>query len=188
MGQVQRIQLGSWRVSSGPFTRTSSGESDGRQIYELLLKATYSYEVEDIEPQEDGKPLYVVLMVARRRFNSFSQTLSSFVKIYSYLYLDHPSPGQGCLSRKPRAHKCLPRVPHKCNRFGSIPRYKLFLPCGSCRFSKGHPHSRPSKHRSILAHCPSRVLTGPRTLEQRTTNSNSKTTTTRNTWCRQQKL
>ena len=63
MVQVQRIRLGSWRVLSGPSTRTSSGEYDYRYIYEVLLNATYSYEVEDIEPQEDGKPLYVVFII-----------------------------------------------------------------------------------------------------------------------------
>ena len=64
MVQVQRIRLGSWRVSSDPSTRISSGEYDYRLIYEVFLTVTYSYEVEDIEPQEDGKPLYVVLVIA----------------------------------------------------------------------------------------------------------------------------
>ena len=117
----------------------------------MFLKVTHSYEVEDIEPQEDGKPLYVILIVvASGRFYSWSQTLSSYVKVWSYI--DHPSPGQGCIGRKSCSHEFLPRVSYWRNRVGFIPRHKLFLPRGSCCFSKGHSHSRPSKHHLISTH------------------------------------
>lgn len=57
MGPVRRIRLGSWRGSSNPSVRTGFGMYDYRLDLPLINMMVSSYEVEDIEPQEDGKPL-----------------------------------------------------------------------------------------------------------------------------------
>lgn len=57
MVSVQRTQLGLWHGSSNPSIKTSIGKFEVRDYPCLLLNTMPSYEVEDIEPQEDGKPL-----------------------------------------------------------------------------------------------------------------------------------
>ncbi len=57
MVRVLRIQLGLWHGLSGLSIKTSIGISDYRDYLNLPLNTTSSYEVEDIEPQEDGNPL-----------------------------------------------------------------------------------------------------------------------------------
>ena len=57
MVPVQRIQLGLWHGSSNPPIKTSIGKFEDREYLDLPLNTMHSYEVEDIEPQEDGKPL-----------------------------------------------------------------------------------------------------------------------------------
>jgi hypothetical protein len=57
MVPVQRIQLGLWHGSSNLSIKTSIGEFEDREYLNLPLNTMPSYEVEDIEPQEDGKPL-----------------------------------------------------------------------------------------------------------------------------------
>ena len=57
MVPVQRTQLGLWRGSSTPSIKTSIGTFEVYEYLYIPLKIVPSYEVEDIEPQEDGKPL-----------------------------------------------------------------------------------------------------------------------------------
>ena len=57
MVPVQRIRLGLWHGSSDPSIKTSTGKFEDREYLNLPLNTMPSYEVEDIEPQEDGKPL-----------------------------------------------------------------------------------------------------------------------------------
>ncbi len=57
MVPVRRIQLGLWHGSSDPSIKTSIGMFDDGEYLDIPLNTISSYEVEDIEPQEDGNPL-----------------------------------------------------------------------------------------------------------------------------------
>ena len=57
MVPVRRIRLGLWHGLSSPSIRISTGMFDNRERLNLPLTTLSSYDVEDIEPQEDGKPL-----------------------------------------------------------------------------------------------------------------------------------
>jgi hypothetical protein len=63
---IRKIQLGLWHGSSNPSIKTSIGKVEDHEYLNLALNPMPSYEVEDIEPQEDGKPLWVVTKVLRR--------------------------------------------------------------------------------------------------------------------------
>jgi SGF29 tudor-like domain len=64
MAPVQRIWPGSWQGSSSRI-KTSIGMFNDHQDPDVPLSTTCSYDVEDIEPQEDGKPLYVITIVLK---------------------------------------------------------------------------------------------------------------------------
>jgi len=71
MAPVQKIRLGSWQGSSSRIT-TSIGMFNDHRHHDVSLSMTSSYDVEDIEPQEDGKPLYVIT-IALTFLRSFFQ-------------------------------------------------------------------------------------------------------------------